>query len=505
MINQNDKNWERYTLWAIIGAAIFRLVIFLRFGLTPQESYYWNFARHPSLGYFDHPSVTPWTIWLTTKIFGTNIFGIRLGAWLYGIGALIFLWLIAKKLWDEKIAFWTVVSAICIPLFDVAGMFFTPDPPLVFFWLGATFFIIRATENDLWKDWILTGLFAGLAMLSKYTAAFWFLGAFIFLLINEKHRKYFLSQKLYIAAVISLAAFSPEIIWNAQHRWASFLYQSTRRANEIRHLRFGYFFGYIGAQLFAVSPILYIGAVIKILRSPFDYIKSIGQKIEGTKNYLAELVILSFSLPMLLFFSAVAIIYWVKLNWLIPIYFVPMAGIVGWSIEHNKKWHFYGIILAALTTLIIIAVMVFPLAPITGELASTFGWKKLANRVENELSQLGDGTFIFGAEYKVPAELSYHLPNHPQVCGPNVIGLRGMQFTYWVNIDTLTGKNAIFAIDPRWGFSLERAKKLLPKYFAKIEETEPLPIYRAGAKVTTYYIFRCYGYEPRTLVLDKSK
>jgi len=496
LVKPNDKNFRKYTLWVITAAAIFRFFVLLRFDLTPQESYYWNFARHPALGYFDHPSVMPWTIWLTTKIFGTNIVGIRLGAWLYGIGALIFLWLIAKKIWDEKIAFWAVLSAICVPLFNVAGMFFTPDPPLVFFWLGSTFLLIEAIETDSWIYWILTGLSAGLSMLSKYTAVFWFFGAFLFLLLNQKYRKHLASPKLYVALFISLVAFSPEIIWNAQHKWASFLYQSARRANEIRHIRIGYFFGYIGAQLFAVSPILYVGAVVKSLKSPFAYIKAIRGKTESSKKILADSIILSFSLPLLLFFSAVAILYWVKLNWLIPIYFIPIAGYVEWSIELNKKWHTLGAILAALTTLILIIVMIFPLVPITGEMVSTYGWDKLASRMESELMHVPDITFIFGAEYKVPAELSYHLPNRPQVCGPNVIGLRGMEFTYWVNLDTLAGRDAIFALDPRWGFSLERARKLLPKYFEKVEETEPLPVYRGGAKVTTYYIFRCYNYEP---------
>ncbi len=29
--------------------------------LTPQESYYWQYSRHPALSYFDHPPAAAWT------------------------------------------------------------------------------------------------------------------------------------------------------------------------------------------------------------------------------------------------------------------------------------------------------------------------------------------------------------------------------------------------------------------------------------------------------------
>ena len=43
----------------LLGATI--LFLSLRFfsaivvDLSPQEAYYWNYARHPALSYFDHP------------------------------------------------------------------------------------------------------------------------------------------------------------------------------------------------------------------------------------------------------------------------------------------------------------------------------------------------------------------------------------------------------------------------------------------------------------------
>jgi len=437
----------------------------------------------------------PWTIWLTTNLLGTNIIGIRFGAWLYGLGALIFIYLISRKFWNHKITFWVIFATISVPLFNTAGIFFTPDPPLIFFWLGTTYFIIQAIERRHWKYWILTGLFGGLAMLSKYTAVFWFISAFLFLLLHSDGRKYFRTPKPYIAVLVALVAFSPEIIWNAQNDWASFAYQSTRRANEMRTLRIDYFLGYLGAQLFAISPVLYLGAIVTMFSSAIKCIREKWKKISFRATETVNLVLFSFSLPMLLFFSAVGLVYWVKLNWLIPIYFIPIAGFVANSIHNRKKWHIWGTSIAMITTITITIVMLFPIVPITGELASTFGWKTLAEYVNSKLDTMPSNTFIFGGEYKVPSELSFHLPNHPQTAGPNVIGRPGLQYTYWVNVDTLIGRDAIFVIDPRWGFGYEHGERLVEKYFREVNKCDELEILRAGTKLTTFHIYECHHYK----------
>ena len=33
-----------------------------------QEAYYWTYAQHPDLSYFDHPPMVAWLIWLGTLI-----------------------------------------------------------------------------------------------------------------------------------------------------------------------------------------------------------------------------------------------------------------------------------------------------------------------------------------------------------------------------------------------------------------------------------------------------
>ncbi len=473
----------------ITAVAAARLALLPLTDITPQEAYYWNFSRHPALGYFDHPPVMPWTIWLFTGIFGDNRFGIRFGAWAYGVGALLFLWLLSKRLWGEREAFFVALAASVVPLFTTAGTIFTPDPPLVFFWLGAVFWLLLALQENRLLYWSLAGVFSGLAMLSKYTAAFWFLGAALILLSSRRWRRLLFTPGPYVLLALAAVAFLPEVIWNATHGWASFAYQSTRRAHEIRSIRLDYFLGYVGSQFFALSPVFYVAAwregILKLRRW-----------ISGGE-LPASAIVAAFAMPMMIFFTALATLYWVKLNWLIPAYFLPVASFVSESVRRRRRWYVWGTVVAAAVTFVVVFATVAPFVPISGELASTLGWKELAENVAKTLQQMPPGSFVFGCEYKVPSELAFHLPGKPETVGPHVVGLRGQQYTYWSSPDTLSGRDAICVVDPRWGFSVKRAQEILPHYFDSVAAPETLVAKRAGKAVTTFFIFRCFGYSPK--------
>jgi hypothetical protein len=73
-------------------------------------------------------------------------------------------------------------------------------------------------------------LCAGLALFSKYSAALSIGGAFLYLLTNQSHRHWLRRPDPYIAAILALAVFSPVLVWNAMHGWASFAFQGDRAA-----------------------------------------------------------------------------------------------------------------------------------------------------------------------------------------------------------------------------------------------------------------------------------
>src|SRR5437588_112836 len=68
--------------WKLIGltAALLaiRLVIGALLPLTEDEAYYRIWALTPALGYYDHPPMVAWWIWLGSHLVGDDPLGVRL-------------------------------------------------------------------------------------------------------------------------------------------------------------------------------------------------------------------------------------------------------------------------------------------------------------------------------------------------------------------------------------------------------------------------------------------
>jgi len=71
----SDKNLLRATFLLFCS----RFVIAFLIELTPQEAYYWNYAMHPALSYFDHPPIVAWVISAGQFILGKSELGVRIG------------------------------------------------------------------------------------------------------------------------------------------------------------------------------------------------------------------------------------------------------------------------------------------------------------------------------------------------------------------------------------------------------------------------------------------
>jgi hypothetical protein len=61
-------------------------------------------------------------------------------------------------------------------------------------------------------------------------------GALFYLLTSQRHRFWLRRWEPYAAATIALLVFSPVLVWNAQHGWASFAFQSDRATGLHFHL-----------------------------------------------------------------------------------------------------------------------------------------------------------------------------------------------------------------------------------------------------------------------------
>src|SRR4030042_2685461 len=121
--------------------------------LSPQEAYYWVYALHPDLSYFDHPPLTAYSIYPLTRLFGPHPFTIRLGGLLYffGFGWVVFY--LGKRLWDERTGFLAAVLIHLLPTFSITALIMTPDGPLLFFWTLGLLLVLKALQES--RGWYI--------------------------------------------------------------------------------------------------------------------------------------------------------------------------------------------------------------------------------------------------------------------------------------------------------------------------------------------------------------
>lgn len=187
----------------------------LQLGLSVDEAHYALYAFYPALSYFDHPPLVGWVQMPFVWLGGAD--------WLMRIVPLALWGITAWALW--RFSFFAFILFLLSPVHQLLGLALIPDTLL----LPLTVWVMALTWK-LSKDascksyWIWLGMALGLAGLSKYTGIFLALGTAIFLFAS--HGVALLkSRGLWLAVLIAAVLVSPVLIWNAQHEWASFVYQ----------------------------------------------------------------------------------------------------------------------------------------------------------------------------------------------------------------------------------------------------------------------------------------
>ena len=141
--------------------------------LRTDEAYYWTLSKEYVLSYLDHPPMVAWIVRFGTAIFGDTNFGARFGGLLAMWLAVAILGDIVRRLTRDRL---TVALAVLMPLaapeYGLFASRIVPDAGLILFSLAMVWSLVRLTESEDGRWWLLAGLFGGLSLLSKYTAVF---------------------------------------------------------------------------------------------------------------------------------------------------------------------------------------------------------------------------------------------------------------------------------------------------------------------------------------------
>ncbi len=480
------------SVWQLIAAfTLLRIVLAAVLPLTPQEAYYWLWSRHLAWSYFDHPPLASYSIALTTAVLGSTAFGIKMAAVAWSVGLNI-VW--ARLLVDmgsgTRTVWWTLLALNLVGIIAAYGIVIAPDSPLLFAW-GATLWAVwRATVTGAGRWWYVAGIFLGLGLLAKYSAMLLVGVVGLFLLLSPRHRAWLARPEPYLGVVLAAILFTPVIVWNAQHDWASFAFQTTQRAAGMGRWKPQYFLQMLGTQIVVVTPYLLAIALAAWLRG-----------LRGWRAVLVDdrqlLLLVAATVPLVVF-SLASLRSMVKPNWLAPAY----APLIVLAVEARltgaaPRAFRIGLATSAVLLLAAVIAMAWPDARL-GAANTWSGWPEAARRIDKiqrDLSAGGKPSFVFSTNYKNSALLAFHQAGHPRTYAQDIYGERALQFDFWPPDGSLAGATGILAIDDRRDQSAP--PPALASHFESIKLIDSIEAGGGGTRHIDLYECRGYRGHPR--------
>jgi dolichol-phosphate mannosyltransferase len=306
LLSSREESVRALGVGIVAYALALRLVYAGTVELLPEEAYYWNYSRHLDIGYLDHPPMVAWLVRLGTVVFGQSQFGVRIGAIGCGILASIFIYRLTRNLFGEASALAALVLIQTLPFFFLAGFLMTPDAPLTAAWAAALYFLERALIAGRARAWWGAGFSLGIGFVSKYSIGLLVPVTLVFMIWDHQSRRWWRRWEPYAAALLALAIFSPVILWNARHGWASFEFQTVRRLAEIPRFSLHKL---IGSALVLITPTGVL-AVAAALSSR----KSLDTGSDGNASRRKLLLGVATLLPLTVF-AIFSLRHEVKLDW----------------------------------------------------------------------------------------------------------------------------------------------------------------------------------------------
>ena len=524
-----EQNIKKMLVWLLAISALVRgvLAAWLEFG--NDEVYYWTYALYPDWSHFDHPPMVGWVI----QLFSLNLlfdseFFIRLASVVIMTANTYIIYRIGKDIKDAQTGLYAaLLYTASIYAFVITGIFIMPDTPLMLFWLLAFWMAIRffyrlpcfarndmdalrviARHEGIQKNHylILFGLFAGLAMLSKYSGVFLWVGMGLYILIfNRKQLK---NPYLYLSLLISALCCLPILYWNLQNDFISFSFHGERVGGG--HINFATFGTELVGEFFYNNPVIFILAIIAI-------VAAFKGKINMDKSALR--LVLCTALPLIFTFLAFSLTRPTLPHWNAPAYVLLILLIACVLSEKNPIRDGYfklpkGIV-AALSVMLFVVVFgsieintgFIPLdRHIEPEMLGRddftldmYGWEQLEEKFavlrEEKIAEglMNEEDGIVADEWFPLANLDYYVA---RPLGVKVMGIgwpHNLHKYLWINEERggfRKGESFWFLSDSHY---FKRPEALYPGGFESIVFIDTITIERCGKSAKNFFIYACKG------------
>lgn len=483
---------HRYThaaLWLIALVTLFRLGFATQLELVGDEAYYWLWSRHLDLSYFSKGPGVAWTIAAGTVLWGDTVFGVRFFAVLLSAGTAWGMFVLARALFSTRAGYWTLFTALGVPLLSIGSVLMTIDPLSVFFWTWAAVAFWHCHTRPQWGGWVLTGALVGLGMLCKYTNVAQLICFALFLALVRERRGALLRPGFWLMLGTAALSLAPVLVWNARHHWIT-LQHLRHRGQLDRPFRidFGEAFDFVASQFLTASPFLAVGLLAAVAWVVVRGLRSPGERPVWT--YLLCLWV-----PLVAFYFVLSFNDTGEANWTAPAYvgglLLTVAVWQRWMDQSRSArwlaWTGLGLSLAACIFLHAAALTPTGIRPLDKLFARTQAARDLALQA-SQLQQQHGATFLIANKYPTASLLAFYHPLQPQTYLARRPGLHN-QFSFWPDYsDGFRGESALFITDSK------EMPASLARDFASVEFLTEIQARHRGRAVRSFRVFLCHEF-----------
>jgi dolichol-phosphate mannosyltransferase len=393
---------------------------------------------------------------LSTSLFGTNEFGVRIGSIVCWVFTAFFSTRLSNTIKKDS-GIYAVLLLSILPFFFIHSLIITPDIPMILCWSATLFYLYRATVLEDSGAWYLAGLWIGLGMLSKYSIALLGPATLLYLLIMPYARRWFLRKEPYLCVLIATLLFTPVIYWNATHHWASFVFQSTRRLQALDSFSFHQL---LGLFIVFLTPL----GIWRFV--------SLFQKRHNMINHRSKRFIQIYTIVPLTVFSLFSLTHEIKFNWIGPCLLALIPWLAAWM--HDKKandckyWCITALILLIFYILMISSVIFGRPEHANKTLLSKYiSWRDLTEQVHaigvnTELTLKTTPEIVPMDLYNISSELAFYqakllakgnITKVYAVRGRDFFDLDSLMYRYWVQQPPVAGQVLILISEHLYDFN----------------------------------------------------
>ena len=383
--------------------------------LFNDEALYWAFAQRPDMGYFDHPPMTAWIIWLTDWIPGE--LGVRLLFTLMSVATIYGLYYLIRP--KDSWLFMAIVSGMSI--IHLGGFFAAPDVPLIFFMV----IFLMCYKHYFYEDNMKLAIVMGIALAamgwSKYHAI---LFAFAFVLSNVE---IFKRKSFYLMVGTAILCVLPHLYWQYTHDWITLDFHFNHRRGQ-KPWHWVYVTEFLGSQLLIYGPF------ISLLLFPS------AVKFKQRDHY--DCVMKYVFMVVMVFFALNTFRGRVEANWTAMI--MPPLVYLGYLYIENKpgwrKWALFSGFAGFVLLILFRLLLAFQILPSDWKVRNeTHGFSKWSKKI-GELA--GGRPVVFINNYRKPAKYSFY--HGGQTYDWNMAKYSGNQYDLWIEDElALQGKEVL--------------------------------------------------------------